>query len=63
MCRIKKYICFLKYIKCLKLVLKHLLKTVFTTEKMLWRRNKDVKEKIDGKNLYHLTDKEIKGRF
>ena len=66
------------YIKCLKLVLKHILKTVLIIdkehnrynrhniidkEKVLWLRNKVTGEKLGAANIYDLIDIEIKDRF
>ena len=52
--------------KCVKLVLKHFLKTVYNItdkEKKLWLRNKDKWEILDVGNIYDLIDKETKGKF
>ena len=32
-------------------------------EKKLWLKNKDIGENLDVKNVYHLIDKKIKGKF
>ena len=42
---------------------KNCIHNILEKEKMLWLRNKDMKEKLGVEKIYYLIDKEIKGRF